>query len=92
VLQAISGKPLIASLAAYLGLYPRGGSTDGAGVEGSFWRAVVVCHPVTRSLEIVRMRPRPGVECKNIVERRWRDGVKVLRGVGGLYIEVDIVQ
>jgi hypothetical protein len=38
------------------------------------------------------MSPRPGVECKDTVERRWRDGVEVLRGVGGLYIEVDIVE
>jgi Holliday junction resolvase len=38
------------------------------------------------------MRPRPGVEWRDIVERRWRNGVEVLRGeVGGLYIDVDIM-
>jgi hypothetical protein len=38
------------------------------------------------------MRPRPGVEWRDIVERRWREGVEVLRGDGeGLYIEFDIV-
>jgi hypothetical protein len=81
----------MASLAACWGVYVFGASTAGDETEGSFCRAVVVCHPVTRSLEIVRMRPRPGVECRDIVERRWRDGVDVLRGDGGLYIEVDIL-
>jgi hypothetical protein len=84
---------LIASLAAYLGTYGCVGATpDDRGGQGSFWSAVVVCQPVTKSLEIVRMRPRPGVEWRDIVERRWRNGVEVLRGeVGGLYIDVDIM-
>ena len=49
-----------------------------------------MCQPVTRSREIVRMRPRPGFECREIVERRWREGVEVLRGDVGVDIEVDI--
>jgi hypothetical protein len=66
---------------------------DDGGEEGSFCKAVVVCQPVTRSLEIVRMRPRPGVEWRDIVERRWREGVEVLRGrVEGSDIEVDILR
>ena len=52
-----------------------------------------MCQPVTRSLEIVFMRPRPGGECKDIVERRWRDVVEFLRGASDeLYIEVDILK
>jgi hypothetical protein len=84
---------LIASLAAYLGTYGCVGATpDDGGGQGSFWSAVVVCQPVTKSLEIVRMRPKPGVEWKDIVERRWRDGVEVLRGEGeGSYIDVGIL-
>jgi hypothetical protein len=39
------------------------------------------------------MRPRSGVECRDIVERRWRDGIEVLRGEGeGGWIEVDILR
>jgi hypothetical protein len=39
------------------------------------------------------MRPRPGVEWRDIVERRWREGVEVLRGrVEGSDIEVDILR
>lgn len=38
------------------------------------------------------MRPRPGGECNEIVERRWRDDVELLRGFSdGLCIEADIV-
>jgi len=66
--------------------------------EDSFWRAVVVCQPVTKSREIVRMRPRPGVECRDTVERRCRDVVEEvvegLRDVSGqmdVDVAVDIV-
>lgn len=38
------------------------------------------------------MRPRPGVECRETEERRWRDVVDPLRkACGGLYIEVDMI-
>jgi hypothetical protein len=39
------------------------------------------------------MRPRPGVEWRDNVDRRWRDGIEVLRGEGeGLYSDVDILR
>ena len=60
----------MASFAACLGLYGVFASTDGVGVEGSFWSAVWVCQPVIRSFEIVLMRPSPGGECRDTVERR----------------------